>query len=215
MAVLAGLVFCLYAPGGHSVQRLWAKGICLFFGIRTELFFAQPLPDGGAILAPNHQSVFDIFLLATLPIDFKWVAKEEIRRVPIVGAVFKFTGNFFLSRHNFSRDLNVLMEVEEALKKGTRVLIFPEGTRSRDGKLQELKKGAFRCAQNAGVPIYPIAIDKSYAIAPPRRLPQSWGHHVRIRTGAALYPEAGEDLAAFMERYRKDLVRLLEEASAS
>lgn len=200
---------------GHRLHRLWGKGSCWLYGIHVDTLFAHHIPPGGAVLAANHQSIFDIPILASLPVDFKWVSKAEVRKVPLVGLAMVVMGNFFLTRRNSTQDMNVLRDVENGLKKGKRIVIFPEGTRSRDGKLQPLKKGAFRAAQNAGVPVCAIAIDKSFAIAPPWHFPKKWGHSVSVRVGPPLYPQAGEDTAAFMERYRKDLVRLLEESYAS
>lgn len=200
---------------GHRLHRRWGRGICRAYGIRVDILFPHHIPaQGGCVLAPNHQSMFDIPILACLPVDFKWISKAEVRRVPLMGWAMVAMGCFFVSRRNSAQDLDVLRGVEEGLKKGKRVVIFPEGTRTRDGNLLPLKKGAFRVAQNAGVPVCPVAIAGSFHIAAPSRLPRHRGHFVSVRIGPPLSALPGEDAASFMQRFRKELVRLLEENSA-
>jgi 1-acyl-sn-glycerol-3-phosphate acyltransferase len=212
-ATLAG--FLVSDALGHRFHRLWAQGMLLLYGIRVRVFFVHPLPSRPAILAPNHASAFDIPIVASLPVDFKWVSKEEVRRIPLMGWAMVKMGCFFVSRRNSSGDVNVLKNVEEGLRRGKSVVIFPEGTRSHNGELLPLKKGTFRLAQNTGVPLCPIAISGSFAIAPRGGLPKRWGHKVTVRIGPAMVAAPGEDLALFADKYLKELVRLLDEGDAS
>ncbi len=215
-ALLCLLGFSLREDWGHSCHRFWAKGVCALFGIRVQPPNGIPqLPSGGAILAPNHQSVFDMPILGTLPLDFKWVSKQEIGQLPFVGWAMRKMGCFFVSRNNAAQDRNVLHSVEIGIQEGKKVLIFPEGTRSTDGHMCPLKKGAFRVAINTGAPLYPIAIVGSFEIAAPRRLPEKRGHRVQIRIGSPLVRSPDETLEIFMERYRKEMVRLLDELKAT
>jgi 1-acyl-sn-glycerol-3-phosphate acyltransferase len=180
--------------------------------IDVEIRGLQNLPwRGSAIIAPNHQSGFDILVLAALPIDFKWVAKEEVGRIPFVGWAVKSMGTFFVKRDKSGHDLNVMKEVEEGLKKGKNVIIFPEGTRTRTGELLPFKKGAFRTAQNTGIPLCPVAIQGTYEIVPPGQIPSHRGHQVTVRVGEPFSIPPGADLGQAMEEYRKVLMRLLEE----
>jgi len=213
--VFALPAFILRKRWGHIVHRNWAKGLCAIYGIKLDLLFLHHLPKGGVVLAPNHQSMFDMPLLAQLPIDFKWVSKSEMRWIPLLGWGMKAMGCFFVSRSNPVADVNVLKDVEDGLRRGIPVVIFPEGTRTRDGNLLPFKKGAFRVAQNAGVPLCPIAIYGSYAIAPPWTVPIRRGYEVSLRVGSPLTSAPSEDPVLFMERARKELVRLLEEPVAS
>ncbi len=200
---------------GHRLHRFWARGMLALYGIRVRVLFAHQLPRQATILAPNHASAFDIPLIASLPVDFKWVSKDEVRRIPLMGWAMVKMGCFFVSRRNSSSDLNVLKNVEDGLRHGKSVVIFPEGTRSRDGKLLPLKKGAFRLAQNTGAPLCPIAIEGSFAIAPRGGIPKRRGHNVTVRIGPAMVAAPGEDLALFADKYLKELVRLLDEGDAS
>ncbi len=215
----ASTAICIVSPfnvnWGHSIQRFWGWTICRLYAIRLEIFYAPQIPAGGVILAPNHQSMFDGPTTVQLPVNFKWVAKRDVLKIPLFGWAMWAIGGYFLRRDHTQGDINIMKEVEDGLRRGDRIMIFPEGTRTRDGALQPLKKGIFRSAQNAGVPICPIAIHGSFEVAPPRHIPIRRGFYVTLRVGKPLYPVPGEDATVYMERYRKELVRLLEENSAS
>ncbi len=215
-AVFTITAFLLNENLGHRMHHFWAYGLCVLYRVEVDILFQHHLPKNrGTILAPNHQSMFDMPILGMLPSDFKYVSKREIRSIPFLGWALRAMGTYFISRNDSSADLNVMKEVEEGLLRGNSVLLFPEGTRTRDGLLQPLKKGAFRVCMNTGAPLCPIAIEGSYPIAPPGSLPKLGPHKVTLRIGAPLYPLPGEDVAALMIRYQKELVRLLEEGSAA
>ncbi|MBY0369395.1 1-acyl-sn-glycerol-3-phosphate acyltransferase [bacterium] len=209
LAALIGVAFLFSEHWGHRLHRFWGCGICVLFGIRVQVEGLANLPGGGSVLAPNHQSMFDMPILATLPTDFKWVSKEQLRSVPFLGWAMRSMGTYFVTRRNATQDAGTLKGAEQGLTDGARIVIFPEGTRSRDGGLLPLKKGAFRLAENAQVPLVPIAISGSFSIATPRHLPTRWGHSVTVRIGAPLSPQKGESTEAFQTRYLAELTRLL------
>jgi 1-acyl-sn-glycerol-3-phosphate acyltransferase len=201
---------------GHRLHRLWGRGICFIYGIRVDIVSAFQIPEaGGAVLIANHQSMFDIPILACLPVDFKWVSKHEVRRVPLLGWGMRAMGCFFVTRRDSTKDLNVLKSVEDGLVSGSKVFFFPEGTRSKDGELKPFKKGAFRVSQHTATPLCPIAIGGSFELVRENPLPCRRGFDVSVRVGAPLWPMPGEPLNSYIERGRKELVRLLEESSTS
>lgn len=204
--------FLINEEFGHRCHRLWAKGILALMGVHIRYHHLENLPDHvGGILASNHQSQFDIFVLASLPINFKWVSKEEVGRAPFVGWVLKVMGTFFVKRNRSSHDLNVMRDIEEGLRDGKRVAIFPEGTRTRTGEMLPFKKGAFRIAQNSGVPLYPIAIDGTFSIAPAGKLPRRRGHRVTVLVGKPIKVGPEENINEVMQNYRGVLEKLLQE----
>ncbi len=117
------------------------------------------------VYIPNHTSFFDIFsLLAYLPVDFKFILKEELMRLPILSWAMRKAGYISISRSSPARARKTLKGAIDMIKKGTSLVIFAEGTRSCDGALQPLKRGAFQLAMASGAPIVPVAIKGSNEI---------------------------------------------------
>jgi len=120
------------------------------------------------VIVSNHRSQYDIFVLyGWLGIDFKWVMKQELRKVPGIGIGCEKVGHIFIDRTNHERALASLNEAKSKIVNGTSVIFFPEGTRSRDGSLGEFKKGAFKMALDLGLPVLPITITGTEKILPP------------------------------------------------
>jgi 1-acyl-sn-glycerol-3-phosphate acyltransferase len=110
------------------------------------------------VVVANHESTSDPFLLCYLPWDMRWIAKEEIFRLPIIGWLMKFSGDIPLRRGERDSIQQTMQEARRTLDAGVPIMIFPEGTRSPDGHLLPFKDGAFRLAIEAGVPILPLAL---------------------------------------------------------
>jgi len=119
------------------------------------------------VIVSNHQSQYDIFVLyGWLGIDFKWVMKQELRKVPALGVACERIGHIFIDRSNTEAALRSLDDAKSKIVNGTSVIFFPEGTRSRKRKLGKFKKGAFRMAIDLGIPILPITISGTREILP-------------------------------------------------
>lgn len=113
---------------------------------------------GPYVVVANHQSMLDILLLSHVPREMKWVAKEELFRVPWVGWMLRMTGDIPVRRGDPESGGEALARARQYLENGMSVMIFPEGTRSAKGTLLPFKSGAFRLAIEAGVPVLPIAV---------------------------------------------------------
>ncbi len=118
------------------------------------------------VIVSNHQSAFDIVLLYGLYTHFKWVAKKELAKVPVIGWNLKLNNCILLERASATSARNMIIQGLKHLKEGSSVLIFPEGTRSRDGLINRFKEGAFMLAKQANVPILPVVIDGSKDLLP-------------------------------------------------
>jgi 1-acyl-sn-glycerol-3-phosphate acyltransferase len=118
------------------------------------------------VVVANHESSADPFLLCGLPWDMRWVSKEELFRVPVLGQLLRFGGDIPLRRGDRASVVEMLAEARATLADGLPVMIFPEGTRSADGELGPFKDGAFQLAIEAGVPILPLAIEGTRACRP-------------------------------------------------
>jgi 1-acyl-sn-glycerol-3-phosphate acyltransferase len=116
------------------------------------------LPAGPFVLVANHRSWLDVLVLSRLPREMKWVAKEELFRVPWLGWMLRLSGDIPVRRGDGPSSEAALESARAYLARGLPVVFFPEGTRSRDGALRAFKLGAFQVAEEAGVPIVPVAL---------------------------------------------------------
>jgi 1-acyl-sn-glycerol-3-phosphate acyltransferase len=120
------------------------------------------------VIVSNHQSQYDIFVLyGWLGIDFKWVMKQELRKIPGIGIGCEKLGHIFIDRSNHERALASLNAAKSKIVNGTSVIFFPEGTRSKDGSLAAFKKGAFKMALDLELPILPVTVTGTGKILPP------------------------------------------------
>ncbi len=117
-----------------------------------------PRGRGAYVVVANHNSFLDIFVLSNIPHEMKWVAKKSLFRIPWVGWCFHMSGDIPLERGDAGSALSVLNRARRYLDRGMSVMLFPEGTRSRDGRMLQFKSGAFKLAIDAGVPVLPIAV---------------------------------------------------------
>ena len=119
------------------------------------------------VIISNHQSLFDIFVVyGWLPVDFRWVMKVELRKVPFLGYGCEKMGHVIVDRSNHAKAMASINAAKEKIKDGTSIIFFSEGTRSDDGKLQPFKKGGFRMALDMKLPILPISIVGTKNIVP-------------------------------------------------
>jgi len=144
----------------HLVARLWGRIQLATTGTRVKIQGLESVDFRRSyILVSNHQSTFDIFaLLGYLPMQFRWTAKAELFRIPILGWSMSRIGYVPIERSSPKKAYRSMLQAAEKVKNGMSVMVFPEGTRSPDGKIQPFKKGAFLIALKSQAPILPIAI---------------------------------------------------------
>jgi len=118
------------------------------------------------VVVSNHQSMADIPLISTLPWEMKWLAKEELFRVPWIGWMLRLAGDIRVDRKDARSGGQALQRAKHYLDQKCSVMIFPEGTRSLDGRVRRFSEGAFHLAVTSGTPILPIAIDGTFDCIP-------------------------------------------------
>jgi 1-acyl-sn-glycerol-3-phosphate acyltransferase len=153
----------------HRVALLWSRVGLLVAGARIEVEGAELIPrEHPFVLMGNHQSNFDIpALFQAVPLRFNWLAKEELFKFPVFGASLRAAGYIPINRGDGRDSLKSLARAAALVRGGTSVAIFPEGTRSTDGRLLPFKRGGFILAAKAAVPIVPFSITGSMKINPP------------------------------------------------
>lgn len=151
------------APDGAI--HLWADSILRASGVRTVCHGLEHLPAGNFVLCANHQSNFDaLVLFRHIRRHFRYVAKKELLKVPLLGPALRRAGNIFVERTGGDSDKQKLNEAARAVRERVSVVFFAEGTRSEDGVLRPFKKGAALMAIDAQVPLIPVAIAGTHRI---------------------------------------------------
>lgn len=148
----------------HAFGRWWARTILWICGIRVRVRGLDRLEPGvNYIYVSNHASLFDIpAVIAGVPDQIRLVYKQELERIPIFGWVLKYGPYVTIDRERSFSAMRSLELAAERIKRGASVLLFAEGTRSEDGRLQSFKRGAFSLAARTDKSIVPLTINGSY-----------------------------------------------------
>jgi 1-acyl-sn-glycerol-3-phosphate acyltransferase len=133
------------------------------------------------VIVSNHQSEFDIPLIAFLNMDFKWVSKAEIFKIPIIGLNMWLNDYIKLVRGNKNSIIKMIKDCGIAIKNGNSIYIFPEGTRSETGKLREFMTGAFVIAKREKIGVLPIVINGTKNIMPKGSLKLNYKANISLK----------------------------------
>jgi len=187
---------------GIFLRRLGSTPSYVFPFWHVRIEGSQP-ERGAYVCVSNHQSFLDIFAMSRQRREMKWIAKEEIFKIPWFGLYFRLSGDIPVNRGDRESGGAALSKARWYLDRGMPVMIFPEGTRSRDGKMGAFKPGAFRLAIEAQVPILPVAVTGS-AYGMPKGSP--WIRPtlvlVRLLEPVATKGMTGGDVVKLMETVR-------------
>jgi 1-acyl-sn-glycerol-3-phosphate acyltransferase len=148
--------------------RSWGWLILKIAGVKTQVAGLEHVdPRKTCIYMCNHLGSFDIFaLLAYLPVQFRWLAKVELFKIPMLGWGMRAAGYISLDRSKRRQTYQSMEIAARKIREETSVVIFPEGSRSFDGAMQPFMNGGFTLAIRAGVPIVPISIHGTWEIMP-------------------------------------------------
>jgi 1-acyl-sn-glycerol-3-phosphate acyltransferase len=199
--VLLAPLFPRWTAFPTLMARGWSRVMLLTVGARVT--YHDPhgcLRQSRCIFMANHQSNVDIWVLGkVMPVGTRFVAKQELFRIPVLGRAMSAAGFIRVNRSNRSEAIRSLSQAAESIRNGRPVILFPEGTRSRDGSLQPFKKGAFHLATVAGVPVVPVAIRGTFEILRPKS--------ARVRPGKVdVFFEQPIDVTEFGSHRPRDLL---------
>ena len=206
---LWGITISIFDSKGRIVHFYcaspWAKIILWVCGVRVKVTGLENIQtDRPAFYLTNHQSYFDIFaLLANLPVDFKFIMKQELMRIPLLGIAMRRARYVGIERDNPREAVKSMRKAAERVKEGSSLIIFPEGTRSADGRLLPFKKGGFKLALKSGCDIVPVTIKDSHRIVTKGSLKINKGT-VGLHFGKpiSLKEYSSRDLKQLMDRVR-------------
>jgi 1-acyl-sn-glycerol-3-phosphate acyltransferase len=152
-----------FDPGRYVVGRWFRRAAVAsvalnpFWDFRTSGVVVRD-PRRPYVAVSNHESLADIFLISHLPWEMKWLSKEAIFRIPVMGWMMKMAGDISVRRGDRSSRADALDACRDRLARKVSVMIFPEGTRSRSREMLPFKDGAFRLAVETGLPILPLVV---------------------------------------------------------
>lgn len=145
----------------HWCARTWSWLILATTGVRVRVRGLERVPtDGAYVFVSNHQSIYDIpILFSTLPFQLRIIAKASLGLFPVLGWHLRYTGHLLVDRSRSGAA--TLAQVATLMRRGHSLIVFPEGTRSRDGQVGRFKGGLFLLAVEAGLPVVPVAVSGS------------------------------------------------------
>ncbi len=180
----------------HIVQVFWSRSIISLLLVPIRVEGAENICKGQSyVFVSNHQSFLDVFAIyGWLPVNFKWLMKKELRRIPFVGFACKVAGHIFVDRSNPVAALHSIKEIESELQNGVCTVIFPEGTRTKTGELGRFKRGAFQVALDLHLPIIPISLTGCYEAMPHNK------YYVRTHSNICMKIGKPIDLSDFIDK---------------
>ena len=169
LAALFTIVGCFIGNSkfwGYYPAALWCRIVCFLALIKIKVTGKENVDKNTSyIFVANHQGTFDIFLIyGYLGNNFRWMMKKSLQYMPFAGQACVAAGHIFVDRKSRAGIVESLKKAKSQLKNGISTVIFPEGTRTKDGKMHAFKKGAFQIALELKLPIVPLTIDGSYNI---------------------------------------------------
>lgn len=165
------------------------------------------------VIVVNHNTVIDIPALYYLPLNFRWVSKREVYKVPFFGQFLFLHGDICINRGRASAAMEQLLrEGKKWIARGASVAVFPEGTRSRDGEIHRFRAGAFTLAKEAGVEILPVVLDGTASLIRKNAM-FDWRNRIDIRVLRPVSVEEVRDTEVhdLMDGVRERMVRALAE----
>ena len=188
----------------HRCARAWAWLILKTTGVRVRVTGLEHLEAGRSyVFAANHQSIYDIpIIFASVPAQLRIVAKESLGRIPFMGWHLRRAGHLLVDRRNPGPD--IVEKMRRLVGESSSLIVFPEGTRSADGRLGRFKKGSFIVAIDARLPVVPVSVTGSRHVMKKGRLMVCPGDvQLTVHQPIPTADVAREDVLAFADRVRE------------
>jgi 1-acyl-sn-glycerol-3-phosphate acyltransferase len=187
---------------GHWLASLWARAIVLLnpFWKVTVTGRENISSKQAYVMVSNHQSMGDIIVLYFLKAHFKWIAKESLFSVPVLGWGMSVVGYIRLTRGKVGSIRDSIHDARAWLTRGVSVLVFPEGTRSMTGELGAFKNGAFKLALQCKAPLLPIVVTGTRDAIPRGTWVFRKKVHAVVTILPPIFPQEDEDFAALKAR---------------
>lgn len=189
---------------GYYPAMIWGRCMAWLSLVRVQVRGRENVERGRSyVFVANHQSAYDIFsVYGWLGHNFKWMMKKSLENIPMVGFACRKAGHIFVDKSSPRAIHETMVKAEKQLAGGMSVVVFPEGSRTRNGELGRFKRGAFMLAEEFNLPVVPITIDGAYEVMPiTSKVPRPGKIVVTIHKPIEA-PADGHDIAALMQQSR-------------
>lgn len=196
-------------------SQIWSSVINWVCGVGLKVEGRSNVEkDKTYIFVSNHESLFDIpAVFLASPVALFFLAKKELAKIPVMGWFMHLIGMIFIDRGNSEKAKKSMRKAGELIKNGRNVITFPEGTRSKDGKIRTFKRGSFILARETGIEILPVGIEGAREVLASGETSIRPGK-ISVNIGEAISPEDHRDksIEEFAEFTRQEVIKLVETA---
>lgn len=196
---------------GYWPAHCWAKLFCILSFVRVTVKGRENISKGTSyVFVANHQGAYDIFAIyGYLGHNFKWMMKKALERIPLVGYSCRRAGHIYVDNRTPAAIRQTMADAERQLAGGMSVVVFPEGSRTLDGKVHAFRRGAYTLAVEFGLPVVPLTIDGAYNVMPRTALLPRPGHITLTIHRPIEAPSDGHEMKSLIETSRQAILSAL------
>lgn len=196
---------------GYWPAHCWAKLFCILSFVRVTVKGRENISKGTSyVFVANHQGAYDIFAIyGYLGHNFKWMMKKALERIPLVGYSCRRAGHIYVDNRTPAAIRQTMADAERQLAGGMSVVVFPEGSRTLDGKVHAFRRGAYTLAVEFGLPVVPLTIDGAYKVMPRTALLPRPGHITLTIHRPIEAPSDGYEMKSLIETSRQAILSAL------
>lgn len=191
---------------GYYPEILWSRLWCWLAFVKVTVSGRENIDDKTSyVFVCNHQGAYDIFsIYGYLGHNFRWMMKASLRKIPFVGLACECSKQIYVDKSTPAKLRKTMSRAEQQLQNGMSLVVFPEGSRTPDGKIHRFKRGAFMLADEFGLPVVPVTICGCYEVMPRTALLPKWGH-IRLTIHKPIFPgpDGKYDLPKLMEESKE------------
>jgi hypothetical protein BACCOPRO_02790 len=202
LATIVGSALGFGRSMGYWPGHIWARVFCIMNFVRVRVTGRENISRNTSyVFVANHQGAFDIFsIYGYLGHNFRWMMKKSLERIPLVGYSCRVSGHIYVDNSTPSRTRETMATAEKQLSGGMSVVVFPEGSRTQDGRMHAFRRGAFQLAMEFSLPVVPLTIDGAYRVMPRGAILPRYGL-IKLTIHKPIYaPEGGRhELSSLMQ----------------
>lgn len=203
LATIIGSMLSFSRTMGYWPGHLWARLFCIMCLIRVSVKGSDNInAKTSYVFVANHQGAFDIFTIyGYLGHNFRWMMKKALEKIPLVGYACRVSGHIYVDNSTPSAVKTTMETAEKRLAGGLSVVVFPEGSRTRDGRMHSFRRGAFTLAVEFGLPVVPVTIDGAFKVLPRGKILPHYGE-ITLTIHQPINPVEGgkHELASLIEQ---------------